>query len=233
MNFLKWFISILLGWFLYLPKKLFQNIEKHVDSIEFSWNSVKTFLNQSEQPNSLGSIKGFTHLDQLILLFFFLCPALIINESYVASCLECQSFIRFMSSLLPGILMMSHHSAMPQTVLLELTLAYSITPLLVLLFFFRNRDTKYDFIDTSSSRFTYFYLLSVIFLCFIAYISVKSDISFLFHPHPRERFLDFILKTKIGLSFWIWLLTILTASVFARWVLINIEILKKLNKTEK
>ncbi|MDD2780868.1 hypothetical protein [Sulfuricurvum sp.] len=229
MNFLKWLMNILFGWILYVPKKIMQEIEKYFSFKAMSLNYVKEFLVMPKQGNGPLPIQS-TNLDIILSATIFVILAVLINENFIASCLRCQTFIDFMSTYVTSMTEMSHHHTMPQIVLFELSFAYTILPLYILIFLFRNRNIRYDTVDTSSTQFIRGYFLLFAFLCFMTYISFHAAVLFLFFPeHQSQRLLDLIIQTKIGLSLWIWLLTYLTSKSFAVWLLMNVAIVKKIN----
>jgi|GEM_PF-1243318 len=222
MNFLKWILNILFGWIMDIP---FQKM---------NWASVKEFLLVPKTP--VGTILPVqkVYLDSIFGISIFLGLAVLINENSMASCSSCQSLIGFMSLFFPNMIEISHHSAIPQIVMFELSFAYLIMPLFISLFLLRNRNIKYNIIDISSRRFIFGYLLNLVFLCFVAYVSMQGNISFLFHPNSRligrAKLIDLFLQTKIGLSAFIWMLFSLTSSGLGVWILMNIVIVKNLIK---
>lgn len=226
MNFLKWLVNILFGWMLYVPKKIIQEVEKYIFFKDISLKGIKAFL-FVPKVGGLLSFKSY-NIDYFITAFAFIILAGLIDEASIKSCVYCMSFIDFMNSYLHGIIEMSHHNFMPYTVLLVLSFAYAILPLFVLLLLFRNRRIDFDQIDISKDKFAFAYIAICIFLYFMFYISVNNDIGFLFHPNNRERLLDLMVKTNIGLSLWIWLLTFLVSVSISNWILMNVAIIKKL-----
>lgn len=232
MNVLKWFIDILLGWIIYFPKRFMLEMEKHIPLKEMNWNSVKEFFLVPKRRSELLPIEN-VNLDKILTASLFFGLAVLINENFILTCSLCQFFISVISSYFPGMIEMSHHSSMPQTVLLVLSFAYAIMPLFVLITLLRNRNIKYDQIDISSTRFIAGYLLVCIFLLFMTYISVQAEVSFLFFPeHTSKRLLDFILATPVGLTMWIWLITYLISEAIVAWIFMNIAIVKNFTKKD-
>ncbi|MDD3597380.1 hypothetical protein [Sulfuricurvum sp.] len=232
MNFLKWLVDIVFGWIMYIPKKIIQEMEKHIPLKEMNWNSVNEFFLVPKRRSGLLPIES-VNLDRILIASLFFGLAVLINENFIATCNLCQFFIGIISSYFPGMIEMSHHSSMPQTVLFVLSFAYVNMPLFVLITLLRNRNIKYDQIDISSTRFIVGYFLACIFLLFTTYISVQAEVSFLFFPeHTSKRLLDFILATTVGLTMWIWLLTYLISEAIGAWIFMNIAIVKNFTKKD-
>lgn len=232
MNFLKWLADILFRWIIYIPKKIIQNSEKFISIKEVNWNSVRDFLLVPKRRSGLLPIES-VNLDRILTVSLFFGLAVLIKENFIATCNLCQFFIGVVSSYFPGMIEMSHHSSMPQTVLFVLSFAYAIMPLFVIITLLRNRNIEYDKINISSNRFIGGYFLVCIFLLFIAYISIQAEVSFLFFPeHTSKRLLDFILTTTVGLTMWIWLLTYLLSEAIGAWIFMNITIVKNFTKKD-
>lgn len=229
MNFIKWLAYILLGWIMYIPKKIMQKIQEYIQPKAMNWNSIKEFLFIQKQRSGLLPIEN-VNFDIIMFILLFFGLAILINENLIRTCNVCQLFIGVMSSYFPGMIEISHHSNMPQIVLFVLSFAYAIMPLFVLTIILRNRKIQYNQINISDKRFIYAYLYSSVFVSFIAYISVHPGILFLFSEHSTKRLLDFILMTKIGLVMWIWLLTHLVSKAIGAWVFMNIAVAKKFVK---
>jgi hypothetical protein len=229
MNFLKRLMDIQFGWIMYIPKTISKQIEVSFMPNKIGWREIKDFLNQQAKISPV-TTQNFNNLELLILFLFYSFIALIMDEQSIAACSTCQSFIGFMSSYLPGIVMMSRDSDIPQMALLELSIAYTIIPVMILVFFYRSGSIQEYFIETPTSRIVIAYFFGVFLLLSIVYISLQKETIFLFDPSSKPRFIGLIAQTKIGLGIYMWWGTFSIAQVFGTWILMSFEIFKNLAK---
>ncbi|MDD5387639.1 MAG: hypothetical protein PHQ22_10640 [Sulfuricurvum sp.] len=236
MNFFKWLIDILLGWIMYIPKKIWNQMSgmysRNVMPNGLSWREIKVFLNEPQKSESRNiNNLGFNNLELVVLFIFFLILSLVISEESVTRSVLSQSFIGFMSFLLPGIEMMSHDSDMPQIASLELSVAFVMIPFMVLLFFYRFRKIKECSKETFTSQFTSIYVFNILLSIFVIYVSLQKEPVFIFFdPYTKSRFAGYIAQTKIGLGILIWSGTWFVPELFGKTILVSWKIVKTLIK---
>jgi len=207
MNFLKWILDIFIGFLMYVPKKILKILKnQHNDICQYYKRNVV-------------SITLFA------ILLLFSIPSLYVNEESIMACFSCQSFIQVMTSLFPGILAMSHHSEMPQLVLFELSIAYLTVPILIfLMFIFRHKG-----VQTSGDKLRVAFIYGLIYLICATYISFY-DLPNLFLSDSDGGLFYPVFHTRFGISFYIGVCTVFSSMMFAGFILVSIEMVRKFNK---
>ena len=226
MNFLKWLMDILFGWIMYVPKAILRMWTKERDM------DIKV-TNKAVEENRLFN-KDFN--DKYILTAFILILPLLLSEEYIEQCGLCQAFISLMSLCIPGINVMSKSSVIPQTVALEISIAWLMLFLVIVINLYRAWWKKTLFIqqtDNIKQRIGKYFLGKIIFLILEL---TKSPVSF-YHgtigdiqSELRRNDVHDLLQLKIG----IWIVACIEVFwltiVYVGLILICFEILKSLRK---
>ncbi|MDD2949872.1 MAG: hypothetical protein PHU29_03695 [Sulfuricurvum sp.] len=229
MNLLKWLINILFGWVMYVPKAILR-----VWAHERERNLKES--NKMAEENRLFN-KDFN--DKYIFSALILVLPLLLSEDYIAQCGLCQTFIGFMSLWIPGISVMSKASVIPQMVAMEISIAWLMVFLAIVINLYRAWWKKTLFIQQTNHtkhRMGKYFLGKIVFLIFEL---TKSPISF-YHgtigeiqSELRRNDVYDLLQYKIG----IWVIACIEVFwltiVYVGLILISFEILKSLGKRIK
>lgn len=215
MNFLKWLMDILLGWIVYIPKKIIR---------------IKTpfqEINKMAEENRLFN-KDFN--DKYILTALILVLPLLMSESYIVQCGFCQSLISFMSSLIPGIRVMSKESIIPNTVALEISIAWVMIVIVVLVNLYRAWGLKILFMK-SSNIIKQQYVLSYLGLLTFLILEYSEYFSF-FHGSMgiKSRKINFLLQHEFGVALLAYFEVMWLPMVLLGLILMSTEMLKNLGQ---
>ncbi len=204
MNFLKWILIFFIVLFMYVPIKILQILKNHQDTIHQYYK------------------RNVTSIVLFVILLLFSIPSLYVNEKSIMACFFCQSFIKVMTSLFPGIFAMSHHSEMPQLILLELSIAYLTVPILIfLMFIFRHKG-----VQITGEKLSVAFFYGLIYLICIMYISFYDLPNLLLSDSDSGLFYP-VFHTRFGISFYIGVVTVFSSMMFASFILVSIEMVRK------
>lgn len=98
-----------------------------------------------------------------VLAILFIVP-FVTTEGMIASCGVCQSLIELMSSIIPGIGVMSGVSKLPQTVALEMSLMWALAPLVSIIEINKTKGVMFKGSQIKITIFLIFLLLNEFWL---------------------------------------------------------------------
>lgn len=169
--------------------------------------------------------------DKYILTALILVLPLLMGESYIGQCQLCQAFISFMSSWIPGIGVLSKESVIPNTVALEISIAWVMIFVIVVINLYRAWWKKTLCIQSSNiskQQYAFSYIGLMIFL--VLEVS-KSHISFYNGTIVIDiKKINFLIQHKFGIALLAFFEVMWLPMVLLGLILMSSEILKNLGQ---
>lgn len=178
----------------------------------------------------------FPYLTNIVMVFLFVFPQML-TEKMVASCVPCQWLINTMSSLVPGISVMSNASKITQIVSLELSIMWIMIPLLFgysIYIQILNREWLSEVLFYKKWMFMLRYIFLTIAIWYIFFSSHNfyngSDILASYNNNRHKFFvINNLIQSRFGISIFtvMWGVVIMPKSL-SIWLFMNWCLLKKL-----
>lgn len=184
-------------------------------------------INKMAEENRLFN-KDFN--DKYILTALILVLPLLMSETYIRQCGICQAFIGFMSSWIPGISVMSKESIIPNTVALEISIAWVMVFFIVAINLYRAWWVKIVFVK-SSEIFKKQYIFG--FFGLIAFLSLELTRYFSFFygsMGTKSKKIHFLLQHEFGIALLAFFEVMWLPMVLLGLILMSTEILKNLGQ---
>ncbi len=166
----------------------------------------------------------------------FILP-LILTENMVASCVPCQWLIGMMSSIVPGINVMSNASKIPQIVSLELSVMWIMISLLFIYSYYTlyiNRKIVAENIGFKRKHYFVFLYIGLLVLFILPECGIYGHSSSyygtisIFDQHSRRNLFYKIIQNQFGLGVFSALWIVFLSGIFAMWTFMNWFLIKKM-----
>jgi hypothetical protein len=169
-------------------------------------------------------------------MFLFVFPQML-TENMVASCVPCQWLIGMMSSLVPGISVMSNASKIPQIVSLELSIMWIMMPLLFIYSYYIlyiNREIVVENKGFKTKHYFVFFYIALLVLIILPECGIYGHNSSyygtisMFDQHSRRNLFYKIIQNQFGLGVFSALWIVFLSGIFAMWLFMNWFLIKKI-----
>ncbi len=203
------------------------------------WDELKEQIkNRQEVRDKHPLVNGIRKLVLLFSLVIIPLIPLVVTENFVTHCALCQWFVRVMSSWIPGIAVISHASAIPNITALTVSLAWiGIFLLFIILFILLlglETDNLFIFFPNTAKFLIFMYLGGLFFvmmeLGLVGHFSFYHGTIGLFDPNSKRNIPNMFLQSKSGVAFFIWIEIICIAGLFIGWLMVNLQVFRKLIK---
>jgi len=178
----------------------------------------------------------FPYFRYTVMMFLFVFPQML-TENMVASCVPCQWLIGMMSSLVPGISVMSNASKIPQIVSLELSIMWIMMPLLFIYSYYIlyiNREIVVENKGFKTKHYFVFFYIALLVLIILPECGIYGHNSSyygtisMFDQHSRRNLFYKIIQNQFGLGVFSALWIVFLSGIFAMWLFMNWFLIKKI-----
>ena len=183
-------------------------------------------MNKVAEDNKL-FIKDFN--DKYIFTALILILPLLMSEAYIGQCDLCQAFIRIMSSWIPGISVMSKESIIPNTVALEISIAWMMVLIIVAINLYRAWWMKIVFLPSVKS-FNKSHIFAFFGLMVFLVLELSGYFSFFHGSMGVSRKIHFLLQHEFGIVLLVFFEVIWLPMVLLGLLFMSIEMLKNLGQ---
>lgn len=189
--------------------------------------------------NKSTKIPEFRRFNRITTILILLLP-LGLSEKFIATSAICQWVISSITSLVPGIAVISQSSRIPQMVALEMSIGWLLIALFIILNLYRALWIKRLFIRPtylSPGMFVFAYFGLIVFIAMetSGFFSFYYGTVGIFHPDSNlfRNSINMFIQTKIGVLITGYIEVIWLQMILIGLVIFNVELVKKLTKRSK